>query len=100
MYIFRGARNQIAGKHLFARVWHGWQLAASPEVRLRRLLAAGDLECAIADCVCAANDYEPPILRCARDLLLAAACNFVAGGEVTQPRAADSARLRIWMRPR
>ncbi len=102
MYIFRGASNRYSGRELLGRLRRSWESAPTPENRLRCLLAAGDLECAIADCVCAANEHEPPILNCARELLLESAAQFVGGDgqHASRRRQPALARLQSWMRHR
>ncbi len=107
MYIFRGARKRFTGGELLSRLRQSGEGLSISEAKLRRLLAAGDLECAIADYVCAANDHEPPILGCARARLLSAAAQFISrngstrqNAAMTRHKARMDSQLDSWVRCR
>ncbi len=84
MDIFRAPWREATGGELLERARHRLSRTHPvPESELRRLLAVGELECALADHLHPDQDASSPPLRAARRLLLAAALDWLsaeAGG--------------------
>ncbi len=79
MYIFRAPWREATGGELLARARDGLSRThPAPELALRRLLAVGELECALADQLHPDRDDCSPPLRSARRLLTAAAQDWIA----------------------
>lgn len=95
MYIYRAPWREVAGGELMARACLRLSRThPEPESELWRLLAVGELECALADHHHPEQDDCSPVLCSARRLLLAAAVDWLSaetGGPVSEVNSALAA---------
>ncbi len=97
MYVFRAPWREATGGDLLVRARNGlFRAHPAPEPELRRLLAMGELECALADHLHPDQDDSSPPLRSARRLLQKAALDWLSAESGAPVPTVNTAYAADW----